>query len=375
MNNPSFNRTAIIVAACLLQFLGLETMRAQSIAAFYQVLGQSDPITTAVPFLLISPDARAGGMGDGGIACSNDANAMHWNVSNLAFIKKKTGIAFSYTPWLRALVPDMNHAYLSFYIKPDSMSAISTSLRYFSMGTIVYTSPTGATLGEFKPNEFAFDAGYSRRLGTRFSIGATGRFIRSDIANGINVAGQDTKTYMGWAVDLGVSFHSYEFNKGQWSGQFITGAALTDLGPKMSYATSVNKEFLPIKSGIAQGVQLLFRQKHRFTSQLEFSKLVIPSPGTPSGFMQELRQVMVSFGAEYDYAGMFKARGGYFFEDESIGRRQYVTVGAGVAYNIFQLDFAYLIPTNAQRSPLEDTMRFTLLFNFDKLDLAPRPHG
>lgn len=326
----------------------------------------------AVPFLLISPDARAGGMGDGNVALCRDANAMHWNLANLAFVPRKTGLSLSYLPWLRALVPDVNFASIAFYTKPDTNSAIGMSMKYFTMGNVVYTSPTGATIGQFRPVEFAFDIGYSRRIGKQIAVGLTSRLIRSNVTNGITVAGQDSRITTAFGFDLSFAFHSQEVAAGSSRRQFSTGLALSNLGPKVVYGTAVNKVSLPTKLAIAEGISWIIGLKHALAGQVECATLFISDPvynavGMPQRFTG-------SAGAEYIYNNTFKVRTGYFYEADEAGGRQYVTLGAGIRYNVFELDFAYLIPSNGKRSPLENTLRFSLLFSFDKISAQPRPH-
>jgi hypothetical protein len=330
---------------------------------FNQFIGQANPNAMAMPALLIAPDARAAGMGEGGIATANDANAMHWNLSNLAFVKHRFGFSMSYTPWMRALVPNVNHVYAAGYFKPDSVSVVAASVRYFSMGTITLTSAGGSVIGEFKPNEVAVDAGYSRRFGEHFSAGMTFRGIRSNLSNGITINGQTTRAGTAYAVDLSGTYRTREFQMKKWTGQLTTGVVLTNLGTKMSY-NDINKFYLPLKAGLGQGLRLQ-RSVHAIAAQTEISQLLLPptSSGKPA--------LAWSAGAEYDYAGILRGRAGYYLESEAAGGRNYITLGAGVAYNVIALDFAYLIATDT-RSPLQNTMRFSLLFNFARTKITPR---
>lgn len=329
-----------------------------SAQAVYQVNSDS----TAVPFLRISPDSRAGGMGDGGVASSMDANAVHWNLANLSFAKKKFGLGISYTPWLRALVPDINHVYMGFYFKPDSVSAVGGSLRYFSLGNISSTSVIG-TPTQFRPNEFAFDLGYTRKLAEHFAVGITVRFIQSNPTgiNGIVVRDGGGRACAG---DITASWRGNAAGGGQRKVQPSVGLAITNAGTKMWYQDRDSAEFLPTNARLGSALEFTLEQMHQFTLQAEANKLLIPTPASVQTVREKLEQITLSTGAEYVYNHMFKVRGGYFHEFESHGNNRYATVGLGIEYNVFQLDFSYLVPISDQRNPLENTLRFTLLFNF-----------
>lgn len=368
-------------------------------------LSNLNTITTAVPFLLITPDSRAGGMGETGVASTPDVNSIHWNAAKLAFAPKKMGLGISYTPWLRALVPDINLAYVSFYSKPNKNSAFAGSMRYFSMGNITFTDVSGNTIGQFKPNEFAFDFAYSRKLSDRFSAGMTARLVRSNLTNGITVQGQDTRPGSAVAVDLSGYYHNDEMKISGKPTTFMAGMAITNIGNKISYSTSINKDFIPINLRLGSGISVKADDYNRIGFQLEFNKLLVPTPpvyeidpltgspkvvngqfvilagkdpnrsvpegmfgsfnDAPGGFREELKEINISTGLEYWYNETFAVRMGYFYEAPTKGNRQFFTLGAGIKYNVFGLDFAYLIPTNAQRSPLQNTLRFSLTFDFD----------
>jgi hypothetical protein len=372
-----------------------------------ELLGQLNTITTAVPFALITPDSRAGGMGETGVATTPDVNSIHWNAAKLAFNKQKFGLGVSYTPWLRALVPDINLAYVSFYVKPDKNSAFGTSLRYFSLGSITFTDVVGNTIGQFRPNEFALDAAYSRKLSDHFSAAMTARFILSNLTNGITVQGADTKAGKAVAVDLCGYYMNDKLKMADKPMTLMFGLAITNIGNKISYSTSINKDFIPINLRLGSGFTVKADDYNRIGLQLEFNKLLVPTPpvyeidpatgspkivngqyviaagkdpnrgvpegmfgsfsDAPGGFKEELREINICTGAEYWYNETFAIRAGYFYEHPLKGNRQFFTLGAGIKYNVFGLDFAYLIPTNAQRSPLQNTLRFTLTFDFDAM--------
>jgi hypothetical protein len=393
----------------ILLFISVSCVQAQS-PGNSQLLGQLNTIATAVPFLMIAPDARSAGMGETGVASSPDMYSMHWNVAKLAFADKKAALGISYTPWLRALVPDINLAYISGYAKLDSVSAVSASMRYFSRGVITVTGASG-TIGQYKPNEFAIDLGYSRKIAKSWSVGIAGRYIRSNVTNGISMNGRSTYPGQTFAADLGAYYSGRDpvqiFNR---PGKMMFGVAITNIGGKISYSDST-EEFLPINLRIGEGVSIEINSKNRLSMQLELNKLLVPtnpvyalnangSPAVnssgqyiilagkdpnvsvpqgmvqsfydaPDGIKEEIAEINFCFGAEYWYNNMFAVRTGYFYEAPMKGNRQFVTLGAGVKYNVFGLDFAYLIPTNGQRSPLQNTVRFSLSFDFN----SPKASG
>ncbi len=364
-------------------------------------------ITTAVPFLLITPDSRAGGMGETGVATTPDVNSIHWNAAKLPFADKKMGLGISYTPWLRALVPDINLAYVSFYSKlKDKNSAFGGSMRYFSMGNITFTDNIGTVIGQFRPNEFALDGFYARKLGNKFSAAMTARLIRSNLTNAITVAGQDTKTGSAFAVDLSGYYHNDKIKIQGKQSTLMFGMTISNIGNKISYSTSVNRDFIPINLRLGGGMMINADDYNAIGFQLEFDKLLVPTPphyvigsngspvinsntqqyeilagkdpnvsvpqgmiqsfyDAPGGYKEELREINICTGVEYWYNHIFAVRTGYFYEAPTKGNRQFLTLGAGVKYHVFGLDFAYLIPTNGQRSPLSNTLRFTLTFDFD----------
>jgi hypothetical protein len=363
-------------------------------------------VTTAVPFLMISPDARSGALGDAGGALSPDANSIHWNMAKLAFVKKKAGFSVSYTPWLRALVPDINLAYLSFYNKLKGDQAISASLRYFSLGDITFTDIVGNTIGQFKPNEFALDVGYARKFSDRWSGGLALRYIYSNLTGGISLYdGQGTKAGQSVAADLSVYYRNDELEVGGKDAEYSTGIVFSNIGSKISYTESGRRDFIPINLRWGNQFKINLDDYNSLALLVDFNKLMVPTPpiyavddstgqpikdqngnyviakgkdpnrglvngmftsfaDAPGGFKEELKEINYSIGIEYWYDNQFAVRAGYFHEPRTKGNRQYFTLGAGLRYSVFGLDFAYLIATQ-QRNPLENTLRFTLHFDFD----------
>ena len=351
---------------------------------------QSNNIVTAVPFLLITPDARAGAMGETGVAIAPDANTMSINPSKLAFLDKPYGFSVSYSPWLKSLVPDINLAYLSGFYKLDDRTTIGSSLRYFSLGQIQLTDAAQTDLGTYSPNELAFDVTYARRFGDEFSLGTAARFIYSNLTSGQFSAGQETKAGTALAVDVSAYYKKPTIFFGK-DAIISAGLNLSNIGTKMSYVEGGNKYFLPTNMKLGGATTLIIDDYNQFTLALDFNKLMVPTQpirdtngniisgsdpdrsvpagifgsfgDAPGGFSEELKEVSISAGAEYWYNQQFALRAGYFYEAPEKGDRRYFTLGAGLKYNVFNIDFAYLL-ADAQKSPLANTLRFSLLFNF-----------
>ena len=360
---------------------------------------QLNVITTAVPLLMIGPDARAGGMGDGGVASSPDANSMHWNPAKYARIADDMGFAFSYTPWLRNLVNDINLAYVSFYKRINPMSTFAASLRYFSLGEITFTDESGGIIGVYKPNEFAVDATYSRILTDKLSLAVSGRFIYSDLTQGQNVGGFDTKPGISVAADIGVYWEDDVDWFNSMDAQFAWGVVISNIGSKISYSGSnIEKNFIPTNLRFGPRLTLDIDDYNSISFQFDVNKLLVPTPplyyadstnpdgsrviekgmdpdvsviqgmiqswyDAPGGFSEELREFSFSVGTEYWYTDVLALRAGFYYEDLTKGNRKYATVGVGLRYNVFGLDFSYLIPVTQDQNPLQNTLRFSLLFN------------
>jgi hypothetical protein len=368
-------------------------------------------IQTSLPFLTIAPDSRSGAMGDAGVASTPDVNSLHWNVGKYAFIDSKGGFAISYTPWLRNLIPDINLAYLTGFYRFDEQQVVSASLRYFSLGNIVFTDLTGTVTGQYNPNEFAVDAGYSRLFTEHLSGGIAFRFIRSDLTSGQHTAdGQETKPGISFAADLGF-YYQRDIDVGPSDGQWAAGASLTNLGTPVSYTVDADKT--PIPTNLRLGGRFTYNidDYNTIAMHADLNKLLVPTPpvyetdsatneqvvirgkeapgsvvtgmfqsfydapgversdGTYSTISEEFHEIAYSLGIEYWYRNQFAIRTGYFHEHSSKGNRKYFTVGVGLKLNVFSLDFSYLVPTNGQNSPLANTLRFTLGFDFDDIEL------
>jgi len=362
-------------------------------------------ITTAVPFLQIGPDARAGGMGEAGVSSAPDANSAHWNAAKFPYIDSDMGFSLSYSPWLRALVQDINLAYLSGFKKLGNDQVVSASLVYFSLGDIVFTDIRGDVIGNFRPSEFAVSGSYSRMLTNRLAGAVTARYIHSNLTQGQEVAGTSTKPGNSIAADIAIySERPLEFNN-LAGGKFAWGLNISNIGAKISYSDdNTQRDFIPTNLRIGPSLTLDFDDFNRLTFMVDFNKLLIPTPpvyeknengdviyddngnpviekgmdpnvsvpvgmfhsfyDAPGGFNEELHELAIAGGIEYWYDGQFALRGGYFYEHETKGNRKFFTLGAGLRYNVFGLDFSYLIPTD-QLNPLGNTLRFTLHFDFE----------
>ena len=352
-------------------------------------------ISTSVPILLIAPDARSGGMGDVGVASTPDAYSSHWNSAKYAFIEDDFGMGMSYVPWLRKLgAADMNLLNLTGFKRINDRSAVAASLTYFSLGSIEFTDIDGTSKGTYKPNEFGMDISYSMKLSENLSIGATGRYVRSDLTQGVDVGTSTTKAGNAIAADLGMYYQS-ETNMFDMPGELAAGLFISNLGSKISYSDDDNeKDFLPANLRLGGRYTMDIDDYNSFSFMLDFNKLLVPTPplydeegniiagmdnniGTmlgairsfydsPNGFSEELQELQISAGVEYWYDKVFAVRGGYFFEHENKGGRQYLTLGGSVKYQTLVLDISYLIPTTTlQTSPLANTVRISLAMNFD----------
>ncbi len=361
------------------------------------VLGQDSTrraISTAVPFLTITPDARSAGMGDVGVALSPDANATHWNPAKLAFLEKTMGMSLSYSPWLQNLVNDMSIAYLSGYYKISKQEVVAMSLRYFNMGSIQFTDVQGRLQQDFNPREIALDGTYSRKLSKEFSMAITGRFVHSNLAGNFSNGAGNVNATPGNVVAADVSAY-YEKKKiiGMIPTTLAFGLNISNIGGRMTYNNPATADYIPTNMRLGTGITAEIDEYNKFTFALDINKLLVPSPpirngqgqiikgknpdrtlvsamfgsfnDAPDGLREEIQELMFAMGAEYWYKDIFALRGGYFNEHTTKGGRKYFTLGLGFRYQKFGIDFAYMMPT-VQGHPLADTMRFTLLFDFGR---------
>jgi hypothetical protein len=349
-------------------------------------------VTTAVPFLRISPDARAGGMGDLGVATAPDANAQFYNVAKYAFAPGKSGIGVTYTPWLKDLgLNDVYLASLAGFYQLNESEAVSGSLRYFSLGNIQFTDNLGNDLNSFRPREFALDAGYSRKLSDQLSLGVALRYINSNLAGGQAVNGVSYKAGNAVAGDIGL----YYDGAAEDGSGISAGLALTNLGSKIGYTSdATQKDFIPANLGLGIVYSKVTNEVNKLAFGLDIHKLMVPTPpqlgdslglvnyrskgvvggwfssfgDAPGGFAEELKEFYFSAGAEYTYNDQFAVRAGYFYENQTKGNRQYFSVGTGFKYTSMGFNLSYLIPSGSgvNRNPLSNTIRFSLVF-----DLSP----
>ncbi len=365
-------------------------------AAQYSETGQTNNyISTGMPILLIAPDAVSSAMGDAGAASTPDIYSAHWNNAKFAFIDGDMGVSTTYTPWLRNLhVGDMNLLYLGGYYRINDRSTAAASLTYFSLGDIDHTDADANVIGTLHPNEFAFDATYALKLTDNLALGASGRFILSDLTNGATVEDgsghTSTNPAKSLAADVGL-YYTSEIDKAQ---SFGLGMFISNLGAKLSYSDDDNnKEFLPANLRVGFRYTNILDDYNKISLLLDANKLLVPTPplrndttnhvnyntigviqgafqsfgDAPGGIGEEMREIQLSAGAEYWYANTFAIRAGYFYEHETKGGRQYITLGAGVKYNIFSFDMSYIVPTTKiSTHPLAHTVRIQL-----SVDLTP----
>ncbi|MBE6346201.1 MAG: type IX secretion system outer membrane channel protein PorV [Lentimicrobiaceae bacterium] len=375
-----------------------------------KVLGQNldyNVISTAVPFMMIAPDARSSAMGDIGVSTSPDVYSMHWNPAKYAFIEEDFSVGLAYSPWLRSLVNDMNIAYLAASKRVSPKATVAASLRYFSLGDINYTGQGGSDLGTYSPNEWAMDVTYSRKLGNYISGAVAGRFIYSDLTQGVL---DYSKPAISVAADIAVFYTRDVYWFKDMDAVFSWGVSINNIGSKMNYnEASLKKDFIPTNLRFGPTLKLDIDDFNSLAFSVDINKLLVPTPpiymkdslgsiiydGTdpmiesgknnevgpiqgmiqsffdaPGGFKEELKEFTLGVGAEYWYNKTFNVRAGFFHESKMKGNRRYVTLGAGLRYNVFGLDVSYLVPVNntatSGTNPLENTLRFSLTINIDR---------
>ncbi len=343
---------------------------------------KNNTIITAVPALTIAPDARAGGMGDVGAATAPDVNSQYWNPAKYVFMESQGGFSLSYTPWLRKLVSDIDLAYLAGYYRFSELSAVSSSLRYFSLGDITLMDQLGVPQGSAHPNELMFDVAYSQKLSENFSASAALRLIYSDLNNGMNLSG-GTEMYPGVAVAADVaSYYRLPIAVATGNSNLGIGLNISNIGSKISYDEFVTSNFIPTNLRLGLSYDYPIDEYQKITVSADANKLLVPTPDkttdfnnmsplagifrsfndAPGGMTEELQEIFWSVGAEYAYNNQFFVRGGYYYEHQYKGNRKYFTAGAGFKLNIFQLDAGYVISTS-QTNPLDQTLRVSLSFD------------
>lgn len=345
-------------------------------------------ITTSVPFLGITPDARSAGLGDAGVSLDGDQNAVFWNPGRLARVKKDMGVSISVSPWLKGLgVNDVYLGYLSGYYKINKQSAAGLGFTYFNLGSIQMTDNVGQSLGTLNPNEFAICPTYSRVLSKNLSLGVGIKYFHSNLAGSYTGSSDGTRARPAnsVAVDIGMHFNK-EINLGGNPAQFAFGAAFSNLGPKISYTDDNRRDFIPTTLRFGPALTMELDPFNKVTFLVDIAKTLVPTPEkydslartdigwiegiaqsfykAPDGFKEKMQEIMIGGGAEYWYDNQFAVRAGYFNENRLKGNRRYFTAGIGIRYQTFGLDFAYLIPVQSNH-PLAETLRFSLLFDLN----------
>ncbi len=359
-------------------------------------------IVTGVPFLLVAADARSAAMGDQGVATSADAFSQQYNPAKFAFATDEQGVSVSYTPYLTSLVNDMSLGQLTYYNRINERSAFAGTLRYFGLGNIELrqTGDPDEVPRTVNPNELAFDGSYSLKLSDRFSMAVGGRYISSNLK--IPDVNGDASPARTFAFDIAGFYQSEEIAYTDFNGRWRAGVNFQNMGPKISYDNSkLDSNFLPANMRLGGGFDFIFDQYNKIAVNLEFTKLMVPTPqdndlnkdgevtneevtenrsnydsiswtegifksfsDAPGGFSEELKEITYSLGTEYVYQDSFAMRLGYFHESPMKGAREFFSLGAGFKYNVVKVDFSYLFSTSNVKNPLENTLRFSLTFNF-----------
>lgn len=368
--------------------------------SFNFIHAQESVITTAVPFLLVAADARSAGMGDNGVASSTDSFSQQWNPSKYTFATDQQGLSVSYTPYLTDLVNDISLAQITYYNRYSEKSSFATSFRYFGLGDIELRQDFDSQPLTVSPNEFAFDLSYSLKLSEKFSMAVGGRFINSNLK--VATDNNDASSSSSFAVDVAGFFQSNEIAYNDFNGRWRAGFNFQNMGPKMSYDNDdINNNFLPANMRLGGGFDFILDEYNKIAINLETSKLMVPTPqnpdlngdGTvtaeeaqqnsdnyqsinwfagmfqsfsdaPGGFSEELKEFTYSIGSEYVYQDSFSFRAGYFHENPDKGAREFFSLGAGFKYTSLKIDVSYLFSASKVQNPLENTLRFSLTFNF-----------
>jgi hypothetical protein len=365
------------------------------VLATTRTMAQERAITTGVPFLQIAADARAAGMGDIGVATSPDTYSQQWNPAKYAFATDKQGFSVSYTPYLTDIVNDISLGQVTYYNRFNERSAFAGSIRYFGLGEIELRADANDPARLVSPNEFAIDGSYSLQLSDKFSMAVAGRFINSNLK--VASDNGDASAASTFAVDIAGYYQSEEIAYSDFNGRWRGGFNIQNLGPKISYDNDeFSNNFLPANLKIGGGFDFILDDYNKVSVNLEFNKLLVPTPqfestdtaaeatqkredyrkigwvsgifksfgDAPGGFSEELKEVTYALGVEYEYQDSFSLRTGYFNESDLKGARKFFALGAGFKYNVVKVDVSYLFSASKVKNPLENTLRFSLTFNF-----------
>ncbi len=349
-------------------------------------------ITTSVPFLLIGPDARAGAMGDVGVATTPDVNSMHWNPAKLAFNENDLGASMSFVPWLRSLVNDINLSYMTGYKKIGDKQAIGFELGYFSLGQITFTDKSGDLIGNYTPNEYVIGSAYSRKLSDDFSLSVGGKYILSDLTGGQAAGEYETFSGKSFAADVS-GFYNRPIRISGKDLDLAIGCNISNIGSKVSYTETSIRDFIPINLRLGTALGADIDDYNKISLAFDINKLLVPTPpnenggmdpdvgvvsgifqsfwDAPGGTKEEFRELMYSVGGEYWYANQFALRAGYFNEHDTKGGRKYFTLGMGMKYTVYTIDFSYLVNANNDAgvtNPLANTIRFSLTWDFGAIE-------
>ena len=417
MKSPRFYKLLLSISSVLVY----QTAQAQAPTGGSGVTDndlQLNTLTTSLPFMAITPDSRAGGMGDAGTALSANSTSVYWNTSLLSFAKEKSEVSLSYTPWLRQLTNDIHLSYLAGYKQLNKVHSVGGALRYFSLGEITFTDINGDVLRDDKPSEFELVGAYAFKLAERFSIGVNGKFAYSNLTGGLTVAGVNTKPGVVGAADLSFSYFNDDAHIGNTDGTYTFGLTINNIGNKVSYSELSRRDFIPMNLKIGNSFLADFDEYNKVTFSLDLQRLLVPTPaiyklingdyvmlagmngdvGIITSMMQsfydapgvlaededgniiqnqdgsyqvvkgtrlkeELAEINIAAGAEWWYSNVLALRGGVFYENKNKGNRQFLNLGASLKYNMFTIDFSYLASLNGRQSPLANTLRFTLRLN------------
>ena len=376
----------VLLRCCFLMFLGVFIFHSKTHA-------QERVISTGVPFLLITPDARAAGIGEQGVATSVDAFSQQWNPAKYVFSEQNSAFAISYTPYLSKLVSDIFLANVTYYNKNSERSAWATSLKYFSLGEIVLNDLVAGSIiqqGVERPNELTLDFSYSLLLNSKYSMAVAARFIRSDLKLSSDADASSANTL---GVDIAGFYRSDLFDFRENKARLRAGFNISNIGPRLKYDEGGQKNFIPTNLKLGTGLNVHLDANNKISFNVEFNKLLVPTPvafldedtgevlsyqqpdisflsgifesfsDAPDGFSEELKEITWGVGSEYNFQDSFALRGGYFNESLEKGSRRYFTLGAGFSLDFAEIDISYLFSTSKVRNPLENTLRFSIIFN------------
>lgn len=376
----------VLFRCCFLLFLGVFIFHSKTHA-------QERVISTGVPFLLITPDARAAGMGEQGVATSVDAFSQQWNPAKYVFSEQNSAFAISYTPYLSKLVSDIFLANITYYNKNSERSAWATSLKYFSLGEIVLNDLVSGSIiqqGVERPNELTLDFSYSLLLNSKYSMAVAARFIRSDLKLSSDADASSANTL---GIDIAGFYRSDLFDFRENKARLRAGFNISNIGPRLKYDEGGQKNFIPTNLKLGTGLNVHLDANNKISFNVEFNKLLVPTPvafldedtgevlsyqqpdisflsgifesfsDAPDGFSEELKEITWGVGSEYNFQDSFALRGGYFNESLEKGSRRYFTLGAGFSLDFAEIDISYLFSTSKVRNPLENTLRFSIIFN------------